>query len=91
MSLDDASIPRLATGVRLQHDRARGRWVLLAPERVVVPDEIAVDVLRRLDGRASVAGVVAALAAEYDAPAGLIRDDVLDLLADLQQRGLIAA
>lgn len=91
MSLDDASIPRLAAGVRLQHDTARGRWVLLAPERVVVPDETAVDVLRCLDGTRSVAQVVAALAQDYDAPAEQIRADVVELLEDLQQRGLIAA
>ena len=88
--MDEASIPRLATGVRLRHDAARGRWVVLAPERVVVPDETAVDVLRRVDGAASVTAIVDALAGEYDAPAEQIRRDVLELLVDLQQRGLIA-
>jgi pyrroloquinoline quinone biosynthesis protein D len=88
--MDDASVPRLATGVRLRHDAARGRWVVLAPERVVVPDETAVDVLRRVDGAASVTAIVDALAGEYDAPAGQIRRDVLELLVDLEQRGLIA-
>ena len=91
MSLDGASIPHLAAGVRLQHDAARGRWVLLAPERVVVPDTTAVDVLQRLDGTASVAELTAALAEEYDAPAEQIQADVLELLDDLQRRGLIAA
>lgn len=91
MSLDGASIPRLAAGVRLQHDAARERWVLLAPERVVVPDATAVDVLQRLDGTASVADLVTALAGEYDAPAEQIQADVLELLDDLQKRGLIAA
>ena len=88
--MDEASIPRLATGVRLRHDAARGRWVVLAPERVVVPDETAVDVLRRVDGAASVTAIVDALAGEYDAPAEQIRRDVLELLVDLEQRGLIA-
>lgn len=88
--MDDASVPRLATGVRLRHDAARGRWVVLAPERVVVPDETAVDVLRRVDGAASVTAIVDALAGEYDAPAEQIRRDVLELLVDLEQRGLIA-
>ncbi len=88
--MDETSIPRLATGVRLRHDAARGRWVVLAPERVVVPDETAVDVLRRVDGAASVTAIVDALAGEYDAPAEQIRRDVLELLVDLEQRGLIA-
>ncbi|MCF5928581.1 pyrroloquinoline quinone biosynthesis protein PqqD, partial [Xanthomonas perforans] len=32
------SQPALRAGVRLQHDRARDQWVLLAPERVVELD-----------------------------------------------------
>ena len=37
-----ASVPRLARGVRLRFDRVRDAWLLLAPERVLMPDEAAV-------------------------------------------------
>ena len=42
--------PRLARGVRLQEDKARGRFALLAPERVLEANSTAVEVLRLCDG-----------------------------------------
>jgi pyrroloquinoline quinone biosynthesis protein D len=89
--LDGASVPRLARGVRLKADRARGQWVLLAPERVLVPDDIALDVLRRLDGARPVAEIVTGLAEHYDAPEATIRRDVLTLLDDLARKGFVTA
>ncbi len=47
--LDLDSRPRLAPGVRLKYDEARTCWVVLAPERVLMPDETALEVLQRLD------------------------------------------
>ena len=85
------SVPRLAPGVRLKDDKARGQTVLLAPERVLVPDATAVEVLQRLDGRQSVAQLSQALAAEYDAPAQTIQADVLAMLADLAEKGFVEA
>jgi pyrroloquinoline quinone biosynthesis protein D len=85
------SVPRLATGVRLKDDKARGQTVLLAPERVLVPDATAVEVLQRLDGRRSVAQLSQSLAAEYDAPVETIQADVLGMLADLAEKGFVEA
>ena len=85
------SVPRLATGVRLKDDKTRGQTVLLAPERVLVPDATAVEVLQRLDGRQSVAQLSHSLAAEYDAPAETIQADVLTMLADLAEKGFVEA
>jgi pyrroloquinoline quinone biosynthesis protein D len=39
--------PGLAPGVRLTFDKARDQWVVLAPERVLVPDETALEILQR--------------------------------------------
>ena len=36
----------LARYARLHFDKARDRWVLLVPERVMVPDETAVEILQ---------------------------------------------
>jgi pyrroloquinoline quinone biosynthesis protein D len=90
-ALDAASVPRLAPGVRLQYDRARSRWILQAPERVLVPDETGLAVLQRLDGCASVDQIAQRLAAEYDAPLQVIRNDVLALLQELAGKGLVSA
>lgn len=82
--------PKLRPGVRLHRDRVRDRWVLLAPERIVEVDDQAVAVLEQVDGNASVAGIAAALAAEYDADAAEIEGDAAALLTDLNRKGYIA-
>jgi len=85
------SVPRLARGIRLREDAARGRWVVMAPERIFVPDETALEVLRLLDGTRSVAAIVGELAARYDAPRAEILADVLALLDELAEKGVVTA
>ncbi len=82
-------MPRLAPGVRLKFDTARGCWVLLAPERVVLPDETALEVLRRCDGKTPLGTVIDQLAADYDAERDTIAADVQALLGDLGEKGLL--
>ena len=86
------SVPRLARGARLREDTARGgRWVVMAPERMFVPDETALEVLRLLDGARSVDAIVDGLAARYAAPREEIAADVLALLRELEEKGVVAA
>lgn len=87
--LADGSVPRLAGHVRLQWDSRREKWVLQAPERVIYPDEIALAILNRCDGTRTLEAIVGELAAEYDAPAQTVRGDVVDLLQDLADKGVI--
>ena len=75
--------------LKLRHDVGRDRWILLAPERVLTPDQTAVAVLKLCDGKRTVDEIVAALAKEYSAPAEVIRTDVLDLLQGLADKGYI--
>lgn len=82
--------PRFAPGVRLHHDKARERWVVMAPERMFVPDETALEVLRLVDGARDVDAIVDALAAAFDAPRGEIAADVRAMLDDLVVRGALA-
>jgi pyrroloquinoline quinone biosynthesis protein D len=89
VTLAGATIPRLARGVRLREDAARGRWVLLAPERMLVPDETALEVLRLLDGARDVDAVVEALAERYAAPRAEIAADVSELLQELAENGVV--
>lgn len=84
-------VPALPRGVRLRHDKARGQWVVVAPERVFVPDPIALEVLNLVDGQRAAESICAALAQRYDAPPERIAADVLGLLGDLAGRGVIAA
>jgi pyrroloquinoline quinone biosynthesis protein D len=83
------SVPRLPRGVRLRFDQARGAWVLLAPERLLTPDETAVDILKLCDGERSVAAIVEELGREYDAEPEAMTADVLAFLQDLADKGMI--
>jgi len=89
MSPDAA--PRLARGMRLREDPARARWVVMGPERLFVPDEIALEILRLLDGARSVDAIVDDLAARYAAPREAIATDVTVMLDDLQAKGVVTA
>jgi pyrroloquinoline quinone biosynthesis protein D len=89
--MQGASIPRLARGMKLREDRARGQWVVLGPERMFVPDEIALEVLRLVDGARSVDAMVDDLAARFAAPREEILADVVALLDDLAAKGVVRA
>ncbi|WP_270937609.1 pyrroloquinoline quinone biosynthesis peptide chaperone PqqD [Falsiroseomonas oryzae] len=89
MSLPGAAVPRLARGVKLREDTARGQWVLLAPERMLVPDETALEVLKLVDGQRSLDAILDTLAARFAAPREEIAGDVAALLEDLAERGVV--
>lgn len=84
------SIPSLPRGVKLRFDKARDAWVMLAPERVFMPDPIAVEILKRCDGQAAVAAIVDDLAATFAAPREQIAKDVTAMLQDLADKGMVA-
>jgi len=91
VSLTGASVPKFARGHRLREDKVRGRWVILAPERVFELDDIAVEVLRLVDGQRTLDAISDALAEKFAAPRQAIAGDVTDMLADLHRRQVIAA
>ncbi len=81
--------PRLGLGHKLRFDQVRGAWVLLGPERLFMPDEHAVEVLKLVDGARTVDAIVQDLALRYDAPPDAIRADVDAMLTDLSARGAV--
>jgi pyrroloquinoline quinone biosynthesis protein D len=83
------SQPCLPRHVKLRFDKQRDCWVLLAPERVLMPDEPAMAILKRCDGDASVSAIVDQLAAEFDAPRSEIEGDVIEMLQDLCDKGFL--
>ena len=84
------SVPRLPRHVKLRHDKARDRWLILVPERVLVPDDTAVAVLTRVDGARSVRDIAGDLAQTYQAPVDVILADSVVLLQDLADKGFLA-
>ena len=81
------SAPKLARHVRLKHDAAHQRWMLLAPEKILTPSETALEVLQLCDGARTVQAMAEHLAASYDAPPDAILADILAVLQDLADQG----
>ncbi|QCO01238.1 PqqD family peptide modification chaperone [Azospirillum argentinense] len=87
---------RLAPGVMLRQDRVRGHWQLLGPERVLILDEVALEVVRAVTAQSqtgqppvTVGTAVGVLAAQFDAPRDEIAADVLELLGDMIAKGFL--
>ena len=89
--IEAASKPGLPKHIKLRHDAGRGRWLVLAPERVFEPDEIAVEILKRCDGERSVEAIAGELAREYNAPLNDILKDTISMLQELSDKGVVKA
>ncbi len=83
------SNPRLPRHIKLRFDAERARWVLLAPERVFNPDRTAVAVLTLCDGSRTIDSIAHELAAEYAARQQDIEFDMLTMLQDLADKGVV--
>ena len=89
ISVSETSRPVLPRHAKLHFDETRQVWVILAPERVLAPDEIAVEVLQLCDGARSVADMIDQLAAKYAAEREAIATDVIAMLQDLADKGFL--
>ena len=89
MTGERAAVPAFNRGFRLRHDPVRQSWVVLAPERLFLLDEPAVEVLKLVDGVRTVPDIVDSLAAKFDAPRETIAADVAAMLQDLVVKGAI--
>lgn len=85
----ESDVVRLPRGVRLCEDKARGGWVLLAPERVFQLDPIAQQVLMRVDGERDISAIVDDLARAFDAPRERISVDVRAMLTNLITKNVL--
>jgi pyrroloquinoline quinone biosynthesis protein D len=79
--------PRLATGVRLRHDKVRDQTVLLFPEGALVLNETAIEVLELCDGERTLDDIAAVLSERYEGAD--VKDDVAELLGGIGERGLV--
>ena len=87
---DQDRVPAFRRGVKFRFDTVRDTWAVLAPERMFVPDEQAVEVLKLVDGTRSLGAITDDLAARYAAPREVILPDVAALLADLADKGVLS-
>jgi pyrroloquinoline quinone biosynthesis protein D len=86
-----ASQPAMPPYIKLRHDAGRNRWIILAPERLFDPDAIAVEVLKLCDGARTVGDIADVLAKEYNAPREDIEADIIAMLQDLADKGVVKA
>src|SRR5215813_11675561 len=92
LEVSDTSVLRIAPHIVFRFDDTRQRWIMMAPERLMLPDEQAVEILQLVDGKASVGALIDSLAAKYSqAPRDLIAKDVTAMLQDLADKGCLAS
>jgi len=89
--VDAQTKPALPRHIKLRHDEGRARWIVLAPERVFEPDEIAVEVLKLCDGERTMGVIANKLASDYQAPADVILKDIVEMVQDLADKGVVTS
>jgi coenzyme PQQ biosynthesis protein PqqD len=88
--ISPAQRPRLAAKARLRWDRKDGRFMLLYPERGLVLNPTAADVVRLCTGELTVSTIVEQLAAKYATQSReAVEQEVLGFLTRMAERGLI--
>ena len=81
--------PRLAPHRRLRFDATRKCWTIQAPERVFVLDDVAYAIVSRCDGSKTLAVLVDELCAAFAAPREVVAADVLKLVQDFADKGVM--
>jgi pyrroloquinoline quinone biosynthesis protein D len=84
-----SSVVCFAPHAKFRFDEVRQAWVILAPERLLLPDEQAVAVLKLVDGARDADAIIEALSREYGAPRDAIAADVLPMLQDLVDKKVL--
>ena len=87
--MDERDVPVFGLGVRFRYDEVRLAWVVLAPERLFLPDEQALEILKLIDGARSLGGIIGHLAERFSAPHEVIAADVTAMLQDLLDKGVL--
>ena len=84
------SIPKLPRHAKLRFDKARDKWIILAPERVFELAQGAYEVISRCDGDRSVEQVIDGLCEKFDQVCrDVIMTDVTNMLQDLADKGFV--
>jgi pyrroloquinoline quinone biosynthesis protein D len=83
------TIAKLARGVRLREDPVRGQTVLLAPERALALDDIAVMIVKALDGERNLDQICDEFSIKFEAPKEQILADVLAFVDEFSKRRML--
>jgi pyrroloquinoline quinone biosynthesis protein D len=88
-SIESGAVLDFAPHVRFRFDEHRKAWIVLAPERLLLPDEQAVAILRLIDGKRDVDAIIDELAGQFDAARKVIASDVLPMLQNLLDKKVL--
>jgi pyrroloquinoline quinone biosynthesis protein D len=86
--LDLQLVPHLQVGVRLRYDRHSGRYLLLSPERGLLLNASAAEIISCCDGKSRISELIVELA-RRGVSEPQARIDICALLSDLSDRGLV--
>jgi pyrroloquinoline quinone biosynthesis protein D len=89
LSVEGDTVLRFAPHTRFRFDEVRQAWIVLAPERLMLPDEQAVEILQLIDGKRAVDSVIEELGGRYDTPRDIIAGDVIKMLQDLVDKKVL--
>ena len=89
LKINEQTIPKFPKHVKFRHNKARDEWVILAPERLVKLDAIAVEILQLVDGEKDVKKITNELSEKFKAPEQTILQDVMEMLQSLSDKGFI--
>ncbi|WFR96414.1 pyrroloquinoline quinone biosynthesis peptide chaperone PqqD [Rhizobium tumorigenes] len=83
------TVIKLPRGVRLHEDPVRKQMVLLAPERALALDEIAVAIVRALDGVKSLDQIADGFARDFGAPKDHVLADIIAFAQEFANRRML--
>jgi pyrroloquinoline quinone biosynthesis protein D len=87
--LDPAIRPALVRMARLRWDEQMGSDMLIAPERGLLLDAVAAQIVKLCDGSRTVGEILDVLAAQYEGAGSDVASDLECFLLELARRGLM--
>lgn len=87
--LEGGTTLRFPAHVKFRFDDRRQAWIVLAPERLFLPDEQAVEILRLINGARTIDMIVDSLAEAFDAARDEIAADVVSMLQELVDKRVL--
>ena len=89
LKINESVVPRFPKHVKFKYNKPRDEWVILAPERLVKLDDIAVEILKLIDGKKTVKIISTEVSEKFKAPSEVILSDVKEMLQQLSDKGFI--
>lgn len=89
LKINEDIILRFPKHVKFKFNEPRKEWVILAPEKLVKPDNIAVEILKLVNGERTVINIVKELSKIFNAPENVILEDVKSMLQQLADKGFL--